>query len=70
MIISRDIISKRIGQGLAIAAILAYWAPVVGAFSSQMGAYLPVTEASVIPSKNITVAYEIMENVNLAATVN
>ncbi|MEO6607373.1 MAG: hypothetical protein ABIN69_02770 [Aestuariivirga sp.] len=70
MTISGDKISKRIGQGLALAAILAYWAPVVGSFGSQVGAYLPMSMDSTLPSKNTTVAYEIIEHVDMANTVN
>ena len=70
MTLNGDIISKRIGQGLALAAILAYWAPVVGSFSSEVGAYLPMSTASALPSKNTTVAYEIIEHVDRADTVN
>ena len=70
MRLNGDIISKLIGQGLALAAILAYWAPVIGSFSSEVGAYLPISQASALPFKNTTVAYEIIEHVHMADTIN
>ena len=70
MTFSGDIISKRIGQGLALAAIVAYWAPVVGTFSTEVRAYVSMSNPSALPSKNTTVAYEIIEHVDMADTVN
>ena len=69
MTFNGDIISKRIGQGLALAAIFAYWAPVVGSFSTEVGAYVSMSNAPA-PSKNTTVAYKTIEHVDMADTVN
>lgn len=68
MTFNGDIISKRIGQCLALAAILAYWAPVVGSFGSEVGAHVSMSKATSLPSKNTTVAYEIIEHVDMADT--
>ena len=70
MTLNGDMISKRIGQGLVLAAILAYWAPMVNSVSSKVGAYLPVLEVSTVQSKNTTIAYEIIEHPAMADTMN
>ena len=70
MALNGDMISKRIGQGLVLAAILAYWAPVVSSVYSKAGAYLPAIEASTVQSKNTTIAYEVIEPPAMADTMN
>ncbi len=60
MTLRTDIISKTIGQILVAAAIIAYWAPVVGFVGHKVQDYLPALEASAQPSKNMTIAYEVI----------
>ncbi len=60
MTLRTEIISKTIGQILVAAAIIAYWAPVVGYVGHKVQDYLPVREASAQPQKNTTIAYEVI----------
>lgn len=67
MTLRTDIISNTIGQILVAAAIIAYWAPMVGYVGIKVKDYVPVFEASAQPPKNTTIAYEVM-NPSVAAS--
>ena len=59
MVIKSNIISLRIEQVLVLAAILLYWAPILGNLETML--FSPA-QASVLAQKNVTVVYEVMDS--------
>jgi hypothetical protein len=70
MTITSQLVSKIIGQVLVLAALVAYWAPVVSYVGHKAETYLPMLEASAQDSRNTTIAYEVIDHPVSASTID